>query len=274
MSTFFNWNGFEVDESLTFPDGQPHVKLKSIQGTIYCRLAEPVDLVRLMFLRDLAPDAPNLYISYLMAARMDRAIDGGPFSLRCVTNLINSMGFERVRVFCPHSPVSLELLNNSDADEMKEATFYDRAILRFLGEGEEARTSDEFSIVSPDKGAAARMQGSLFGKWYKNAPRVVLDKVRNVSTGRITGLEHCEGEVRPTCIILDDLCDGGATFCAAADVLRSKGAEHVHLAVCHGIFSKGTPIMGIDSIATTNSFRGRLSGPGLKVFPMFQGTEQ
>ena len=43
--------------------------------------------------------------------------------------------------------------------------------------------------------------------------------------------------------MVDDLCDGGATFILLAKELLSKGAKEVHLFVSHGIFSRGLGVL-------------------------------
>jgi len=40
-------------------------------------------------------------------------------------------------------------------------------------------------------------------------------------------------------MIVDDICDGGATFILLAKELYAAGAKEVNLFVTHGIFSKG-----------------------------------
>jgi ribose-phosphate pyrophosphokinase len=60
------------------------------------------------------------------------------------------------------------------------------------------------------------------------------------------------------CLIVDDICDGGATFVALARKLREAGAIEVSLFVTHGIFSKGKDLEGIDNIYTTGSFTGKV----------------
>lgn len=43
-----------------------------------------------------------------------------------------------------------------------------------------------------------------------------------------------------TAVVIDDICDGGATFIKTSDALRHIGHEgDHHLCVTHGIFSKG-----------------------------------
>lgn len=290
MTTFTKMEDFSVEESLTFPDGQPHVKLLNINKTIptvYCRLASTDDVVKLILLRNVLSNQGiakvNLSILYLMGARMDRALSKDePFTLQAIADLINSLHFNQVQIFCPHSQKSLDLIMDSSSYRTRESVFFDTAIIKCLTKVPEfekllhendtvanIRESDKFSIVYPDKGACDRMAGTPFELWYKNTGRVILDKNREERTGKILGMKIISGEVKETAIILDDLCDGGATFKGAAECLRQAGAKNVFLAVCHGIFSRGLPIEGIDFVCTTNSFKDWESNENVYIHKVF-----
>ena len=59
-----------------------------------------------------------------------------------------------------------------------------------------------------------------------------------------------------TCVIVDDICDGGGTFLGLATELKAKNAGELILIVTHGIFSKGLESLTsvFDKIYSTNSF--------------------
>ena len=87
-------------------------------------------------------------------------------------------------------------------------------------------------------------------------PIVHCDKVRDLS-GRITNIsletDTSPAELAPgtAIFIVDDICDGGATFEGAARVLKENYPNvasecTMHLWVTHGIFSRG-----LDSLLTT-----------------------
>lgn len=278
MKTFLT----EQIKEWAFPDGQPHIQVASpLPGTITCRITSPADLVKLALLSDMIDPYGmrfTLKILYLMGGRMDRAISpNDPFTLRTICRMINEMGWPKVEVFCPHSDMTMQLLANSVRDELGENVFYNMAILECLvkvpyfkyifnsGGKHYVHHDSNFSIVFPDKGCANRMAGMDVMKWNPNATRVVLDKNRIERTGKIEGMKIVSGEVKETCVIVDDLCDGGATFLFAAKCLRAAGAKNVFLAVCHGVFSKGLPIEGIDFVCTTNSYCERESDENLWV---------
>jgi len=109
-------------------------------------------------------------------------------------------------------------------------------------------------VIAPDKGATARVRDMVKGSPWFTVVQCLKD--RDPATGRIGGVvvQDPSRVAGKTCIIVDDICDGGATFVALARVLRDHGATAVHLYVTHGIFSKGLPLDGIDKVYTTNSY--------------------
>lgn len=117
------------------------------------------------------------------------------------------------------------------------------------------------SIFFPDEGAMVRYQQQfLDSPEFSMLPKMYGKKVRNQLTGEITGYElvtlkdyHDDERV----LILDDICDGGATFINAAKELQKINVKDIGLCVSHGIFSKFlTPLWnaGISKVYTTDSY--------------------
>lgn len=183
---------------------------------------------------------------YLPYARQDRIMASDqPFSLKVFCNFLNSLNFKRVTIYDPHSDVTPALLNNCEIiPQWKLAA---RCIPY------EHLEDENTLIVSPDAGA------------YKKVSKLMLDDkriaigVKNRGTmGKITHTDvfspvPIEGK---SCLIVDDICDGGRTFIELAKTLRAKGATKIYLYVTHGIFSKGFGELdeNIDHIYTTDSF--------------------
>ena len=245
-------------ERMTFPDGQPHLKLRveTLPGAgqpchIIMRMANPADLLLALLAKD-ALDAAGvgpvqLTISYLLAARMDRQMTPGePFALRVVADAINQAGFSKIRVFDPHSDVSTALLRRSEA--IGNELFIKDCVADAVPVG------SPYWLVSPDGGALKKIHKVA---QYIGAEQVAeCMKLRDVRTGQLSGFRTLESDFKgQTCIIADDICDGGGTFTGLAALLKSKGAGQVVLAVTHGIFSKGFDLQGIDRIYCTDSFR-------------------
>lgn len=127
------------------------------------------------------------------------------------------------------------------------------------------------TIIAPDKGARARAEeiGALY-----HTPVVVADKIRDTSDGRIT---HYEIDTSQTALqkvlVVDDICDGGATFEILADSLPFNTEKH--LFVTHGLFSRGTDRLldRYDHIITTNSVYREKGRSRLQVIDLFPGVE-
>lgn len=242
-----------VLEKLTFPDGQPHVAVWESQPhldgravSVQARIRNPTELVELLLvnevLRNHGASEVWLRILYLMGARMDRAIPGGPFTLATVARVLRTAKWDAMAIVDPHSDVSPALL---EAKAQRPVAEVHSAV--------DAVAGKSTVIVSPDAGATKRLEElALTGH------RVVqCVKHRDMATGKLSGFQLFEPEaVRGEhCLIVDDLCDGGGTFVGIGELLAGAGAASVSLYVTHGIFSRGYDLAHIGRIFTTNSYR-------------------
>ncbi len=243
--------------TFTFPDGQPHFKLETYERefstvTVETAIRNPVELFTLLLVNDVLRQhgyaEVNLDIRYLLAARMDRAIDTQqPFSLQTVARIINSAGFTRVRILDVHSEVATRLIRNSENVLPKAIV---KSVMTTLGSP---------MVIIPDKGATQRVKTLAEAPHYVYLTQAY--KKRDMETGKLSGfgLESTAFIHGSDCLIIDDICDGGGTFTGLAKVLREAGAKKVYLFVTHGIFSKGLPLEGIDHVYTTDSYLEKLS---------------
>lgn len=260
--------------TLTFPDGQPHFRLETVDdsgfnaATIEVSIKSPTDLFMVqlvaLVLRNVGFSQLVLDVRYLMGARMDRAISGlEPHTLQLVSQVINSCGFSKVRILDAHSEVATRLIRNSVN------------LLPYKVVEQVITTCSPDYVVVPDKGAVERTTALRAGKRL-----IFCAKKRDMATGALTGFEvdKSEGIGRCydpfTCLIIDDICDGGGTFVGLAKELRKKGAKKVFLFVTHGIMSKGWPLEGIDKIYTTDSIfpNANVDGSALVVVPISMET--
>lgn len=249
-----NWEAF------IFPDGQPHVSVEPSGGKvmeIVSRITTPDELFRVLLvgnaLQNSGVEFLNLTITYLMGGRMDRSMptdDKGmvqPFTLEVVANtLCVPAYFRTIRVFDPHSSVSLELL---EADAVLPYNQVGAAL---------ALLPKNVVLVVPDKGAVDRVE--MIANHHGVTDIAYLAKTRDPNTGRLSNFQFARDIDRKLvhhrfCLIVDDIIDGGRTFTGAATVLRDAGADAVNLYVSHGIFSAGYVIPGIDRIFTTDSYQ-------------------
>ena len=91
-------------------------------------------------------------------------------------------------------------------------------------------------VVFPDAGAEVR-----YGETFATKPTAVGRKVRDQATGWIKSYELVtDVDIYGRVLVVDDLCDGGATFNILAESLKEhKDIDEVDLWVTHGVFSKG-----------------------------------
>jgi len=264
MATFFK----EFNEESPFPDGMPHVKFieplrERGNYRLKCRIVSGDDLIRVACAINVLRHnryKVHLEIMYLMGGRMDvRNSEYEPYTLKAICDIINGFDIESVSVFCPHSQATADLLHKYERMFDDDGSFFfqmgvNRCMDRLIPSTESGVDFEGISLVFPDAGAAKRFGKMPFvGSWV-NSNIVVMDKDRDRSTGKILGMKIAEGVVKRVCVIVDDLCDGGATFKGCGEILKERGAEFVGLVVAHGIFSKGLPIRNVDYVFTSNSF--------------------
>lgn len=231
-----------------YSDGTPIVKtdqfkdIRKHADTMILRADSMAEFVVGMFLYD-ALDVPKgqgmrLVMPYLPGARQDRSNPTGDvlFTARSVANMINERNFSEVVSIDPHSTVMPNLINN-----FRE--FHLARIGEKLWKGYGA-------IISPDKGAKRRAK--IVAK-SMGLPVVTGSKVRDVSTGRLSGFDVTV-EAGKHYLVVDDICDGGGTFLGLGEKIREQGA-YADLYVTHGIFSNGTSELKTiyKNIYTTNS---------------------
>ena len=248
---------------LVFPDGQPHIKIdvsSFAAGETTCKIISRIssanDLLLLLFAKNTLDyngfEKIELYISYLMTARMDRVMmPGEPFSLKVTASLMNNAGFSKIKIFDPHSEVSTALLDKSYA--IDNISFVKDVLQLYKQKNTDADES-QFCIVSPDAGALKKIYKVAAS--LNNINVVECMKNRDLHTGALSGFKvFAETLSGKTCFIIDDICDGGGTFIGVANELRKLGAVNIILIVSHGIFSKGLSLQNVDEIYCTNSYK-------------------
>lgn len=255
----------DVDH-FTFNGGEEHVKLHLPcynNCFVIASLTSSSDVMKLLMLKDAISRQDNrgektvLILAYVPYARQDRVCNQGEaLSIKVFCDLINSMNFDVVVIADPHSDVTPALLNNVQVLEQHE-----------IFNWHELDRSDV--LVVPDAGAAKK---SLKVAKELGIDEVVMaDKIREVSTGKITATHvYCDDLEGKSVIIVDDIVDGGKTFVELAKVLKQKGAGEITLCVTHGIFSKGVDVLiesGISHVITTNSLPQK-DHPNLKVIEL------
>lgn len=229
-----------------FPDQTSQVWKTHIPHGADCKIkwdfeseAEIMHLVQLKHLLDAhSVTKVTLDLSYLPYGRQDKPVSNETtFALHSFTHIINSLNFSKVAIQDPHSHVAGSIINNSTADypthQVTEACLAVEANL----------------LCYPDAGAVEKYTGV-----YNIRSYIYGEKARDPKTGNIVSYTLKCGNLRnQNILIVDDICDGGATFIELTKQLRALDVATVSLFVTHGIFSKGTGVLfdaGINRVFT------------------------
>lgn len=248
---------------MQFSGGEYHIKIAPLQNNntvvITCRAKSSSDIIKTLMAKNaldtMGVTETHLVIPYLPYARQDRICDEGEaFSLKVFCTLINSCNFKSVTVLDAHSDVGPALLdrciNISNTDYVLRAYHHINDI-----------DSSDVILISPDAGANKKVN-KLFVSTGVFSSLVKCDKVRDMKTGNLTGFEVFTDDLKGnSCLIVDDICDGGGTFIGIAEELKKKNAGNLYLFVTHGIFSKGLKdldkvfkvVFSTDSFSDTNN---------------------
>jgi ribose-phosphate pyrophosphokinase len=238
-------------EFIHYPDNQPSVIVKNVEYgdtvSVVTSLKTCNDAVRLLqiteSIRSLEAVPFELYIKYLMAARSDRRFNKGQsFDLQVMSDLINHCGYPNVFILDPHSSESTKLILNSVA--IAPTDLY------------QAYDKEKAVVIYPDIGASIRHDLSKSNPNFKDS--LFSSKLRD-GQGRVVKLTlHPNPRIciNRNVVIVDDLCDGGATFINIAKQLEDIPMQSLSLMVTHGVFSKGVELLlnYFTDIYTTDSY--------------------
>lgn len=201
----------------------------------------------------------ELFIPYLPYARQDKAIsNSSTFAKQVFLSMLFTNQVSKVTTLDVHS-------RDDVVASYSPAAYIAQAIAAFK----------PTVLVFPDASAYKRYAPIININSFEV---IVLDKVRNQATGQISALTLDASNTsaslvvaskahRYNMLIIDDICDGGATFINAAMYLHTHYQCQVALYVTHGIFSKGYEKMisaGISAFFTTQSLIKNVTGFALK----------
>lgn len=230
-------NGHKI-EPTRFPDGTtqvwklPEEILEAEEIRVDWRFEREDEFFSLTQLRALLFHKKKffLHIPYLPFARQDKDVaNDQTFALHPFGDMINLLRCDEVTAVDVHNEDTTHLLitdfRNIPVQDIHETLV--TAVRPDL-------------IVYPDAGAVTRYP------YLRKNPYIVFEKERDQATGTIRG-HKLTSDGNPeklvdgaNLLIIDDLCDGGATFLSVAKSVevRAKGTK-LHLFVTHGLFSKG-----------------------------------
>lgn len=285
-------NGKPLEVDSVFSGGELNIRLPELdlkvgdQVTISYRSKDPNDIFKLGLIISALRDNwgwadPKICVNmpYLPYARQDRVCKfKEPFSLKFVIEYLKFLDVP-VLVTDVHSEEVGKLVGQQNA----KITFYD-----FIGYNSFIMGLIELDLtdlnfdnrlvkIAPDKGAKDRVRKYVqpyntsyiynitqhivrynkFVKIYNSAKTLTANKTR-LEGKVIQELEIPEGLSleKKDILIVDDICDGGATFIELAKIIKPMNPGSMTLFVTHGIFRNGTDSLyeaGFDRVITTDS---------------------
>ena len=168
---------------------------------------------------------PSLIVPYLGYARQDVAAPGEAAIGILVAELVRNLNAAATFVVDVHSDAVLRALGPETTEVSALPLFAERL-----------REANIEVVVAPDEGARTRAE-ALAPLLGPNVTVAVIKKVRPKPGVAIA--RSLTGDVqRKRCVIVDDMVDTGGTLVEAVRLISSKGADRIHAAATHGIFSK------------------------------------
>ena len=168
----------------------------------------------------------TVVMPYYGYARQDRKAEPrAPISARCMADLLQSAGADRLLVVDLHAP-QIQGFFNTPVDNLF-------AFPVLAKEWKKRKNIKNMVCVSPDAGAVERTRA--FAKKL-NCPIAVIDK-RRLQPNQAKAF-HIIGDIKDkTALIIDDMIDTAGTLCTAVDSLLKHGAKEVYAAAAHAVFS-------------------------------------
>jgi ribose-phosphate pyrophosphokinase len=279
-----------------FPDGQSNIVLKSSVNMdipidnglslsnlnrypvqIKSRLNNWLDLELIVCavasLRLLKVKEIHLFVPYILGARSDRKFEhgGNRYIKDVIAPVINSLNFESVTCIDPHSYVLENCINNFQSKtnlELVSSALEDLYVGKVDFSKRQSShitfNTNDCVFISPDAGASHKIFKLAEQIGYKG-DIITCSKERD-KDGKIIGtnVPLKEPFYSKDFIIIDDICDGGATFINIAKKIETTINKmdrdykpKIYLIVTHGIFSKGFDELSkyFDGIYCTNSYQ-------------------
>lgn len=221
-------------EIFTFADGEKRIRILDKVLEEDCVVVQPTsppadsNYMELFFIIDglkrSGARSITAVIPYLGYQRQDHIFrDGEAVSLEVVVETLQSTGVSKIMCFDLHSIKIPELF--------RLPLVHLSALPLFVNHIKK----DNSILVSPDMGGIRRIKelSELLG----NMPYAVIEKNRDLATGKVEAVD-LSGDVKgKTAIMVDDMISTGRTMVVGSKLLLKKGAKKVLVFATHPVFS-------------------------------------
>ncbi len=223
IGTFANGEvSLRINESLR---GNDVFIIQAHSGTINRSIIEQllmIDAAKRASARSITAVCP-----FLGYARQDRKAGGRePIGARLIVDLLSVAGADRIMSVDLHSGQTQGFFDGP-FDHLIAMPLFKKYTRQHLG--------SDFVFVAPDAGRVKLTQrySSSLGSGM-----AIIHKQRSMTKHSSVEAKHLIGDVAgKNCVIVDDMIDTAGTFCAAAELLKEKGAKEVYGFATHGVFS-------------------------------------
>ena len=263
-----------------FPGGEVHFKFKNSyydcnEFNIVTRINNSDDFMLMLIAIDtIKKDVINpiirLTLPYMPYQQADRNFGQLEcFSLKTVSNIINSLNLAKVNIYDPHSDVCVGLIDRCvaiDNSGFIECVLQDIILENSASPIDMNPKESDIAIISTDSGSYKKIS-KLCDKLNFKGEIITCSKSRNHETGEITTIVPKFDETK-IALIIDDIALGSRTFFNIRKELKNK---YVYLAVSHGIFNENVDKLETEftKIYTTNSRRDESVGKNIKIIEIF-----
>lgn len=204
----------------------------------------------------------SLYTPYIMGARSDRQFQEGSnnYLRDVICPILRSLEFQSITCIDPHSDVLEACLDNFNKISNENVVKF---ALGEIYDYDSNVGNSSMVLVSPDAGASKKIYKLAEQIDYKGEI-ITCSKDRD-NEGKLTKVIVPINLIpNKDVIIIDDICDGGATFINIAKEVKKLMDDDakLYLIVTHGIFSKGYDELYkyFDGIYCTNSYKDNERG--------------
>ena len=226
-------------EVSVFPDGEKRVRiLDRVSGedvVVVQSTASPTDenYMQLFFILDAlrrsGAKSVTAVIPYFGYQRQDHMFrEGEAVSVKVIAEILQNLGISKLIAVDLHS-IKIEQAFSVPVLHLSALSLFAKTI-------KEKKWSA--TLVSPDMGGIRRIK--ILSKMLDNMPFAVVEKNRDLATGRVTA-DKIAGKVGERAIIADDMISSGGTIAMAAKLLRKNGVKEIYVFAAHPVFSENAP---------------------------------
>ena len=230
----------------SYPDKGKYITVESNFTELQYRINSYEDLFLMKSLKDANPNWTTVFIPCMFQQQHDRRFNKNEsFELKLVCDFINSLNFERVIVFHPHSDVVSALLDNCEV--VDNSKFIEKVLLKM-------KNFENTVLLSADAGGFKPLiKLANIIEWENDTYSA--SKSRDAQTHKLTQVLDKQDFEGKDILIVDDICVKGGTFLGLAKMLKERNCGKIFLAISHLTVEEPNPELftTFDRVFTTNS---------------------